>query len=156
MSELFEQSKLTEADVIEGLDRLRIGDASAKDLLDRFVLQLQAESDTHGQESGEASARASLEADFALANLYARTNRYKGEAYSALEDLFDQASVHGFDDIVEKTIALMRELNQSADSTSFSQKNLTAQSFVIKRTEPLDFLVALQSHIYGNLWKICN
>ncbi len=112
MSELFEQPKVTEAHVIEGLNRLGIEDESAKALLDRFVLQLQMESDIHGQESGEASTRASLEADFALANLYANTERYKGDAYTALEDLYDQASAHGFDDIVEKVVGLMEELNK--------------------------------------------
>lgn len=112
MRELFEQPRVTEANVVDGLNRLGIEDESAKALLDRFVLQLQAESDTHGQESGEASARASLEADYALANLYANTERYKDEAYTALEELYDQASAHGFDDIAVKAVGLMEELNK--------------------------------------------
>ncbi|MEK9132013.1 MAG: hypothetical protein AAB447_03825 [Patescibacteria group bacterium] len=113
MSESFEKPKVAEAEVIDGLDRLGIEDVSAKALLDIFVLQLQAESDAKGQEGGEVSARASLEADFALASLYAKTQRYRNEAYDALEQLFDQASAHGFDDIVKNCRRVMEELNQS-------------------------------------------
>ncbi|MEN9613800.1 MAG: hypothetical protein RLZZ347_107 [Candidatus Parcubacteria bacterium] len=112
MTESFEQLKVTEEEVLDGLNRLGIEDESAKALLDRFVLQLQAESDTRGQESGEASARASLEADFVLASLYAKTDQYKDEAYTALEQLFDQASAHGFEDITQKALDLMDVLNQ--------------------------------------------
>jgi hypothetical protein len=107
-----ENSKISEAEIIEALNAKGLEDVEVKALLDKYISQCQLEADAKyaANPTAETSNRANLEAAIKIATLYSKTDKYKDLGRAGLEEareaVFQDPATQ---DLMEQINSLMSE-----------------------------------------------
>lgn len=105
-----ENSKISEAEVVEALNVKGLEDPEAKALLEKYIDECQAEADAQyaANPTAETSNQANLEAAIKIATLYSKTDGYKDLGREGLAEAREAAFQDpATQDLVEQIDLLM-------------------------------------------------